>query len=248
MANLSVWFDDSLEDYSPISQWFDEQFDVVSVPTGYSLDVTVGNFILTGTTTELLKNNKLDVIVNTFVLAGINVNLTYIPVSETLELMCEPGIFTWTGISSILGKQIVLNNTTGTFLLTGIDLSFAFTYAIIGSNRSFLIGFNPANVAKNFQLISSTGTYTLSSISSDAVKNYPIVALPQSYVVGTTDLNYFSTRRLETLNAPFVMTLQSNGDFFWYRTTQTIPVIKPLLTNRNQWILGRATHMGRRGL
>ena len=204
MANLSVWFDDPLEDYSPIGQWFDEQFDVVSVPTSYPLDVTVGNFILTGTTTELLKNNRLDVTVNTFVLAGIDVDLTYIPVSGALELTCQPGIFAWTGISSIFNKQIVLNNTTGTFIFNGIN--------------------------------------------NEAVKNYPIVALPQSYLVGTTGIDYFSTQRLEASTAPFVMRLQSNGDFFWYQTTKTIPIIKPRLINRNQWILGRATHMGRRGL
>jgi hypothetical protein len=228
----------------------------------------------------------------TFNLTGVNVNLTYTPTSGGLELICQTGPFTWSGVSNILAQQLLLNNTfgsfafnglsigqqlslvlngnngsfvlngtffdslfsrtlnltAGTFLLNGISLNSAFTYAIIGSNRSFLIGFNPADIAKNFQLISSTGTYTLTGVSSDAVKNYPIVALPQSYLVGTTGIDYFSTRRLEASTAGFIMTLQSNGDFFWYQTTQTIPIIKPRLTNRNQWILGRATHMGRRGL
>lgn len=235
----------------------------------YELITTVGAFALSGITTGLLKSSilnntlysfvftgnnlilspivALDVTVGVFSLTGNNVDLTYTP-AVGLELVCQLGLFTWAGISNTLTQQLVLNNTAGFFAVNGINLDSAFTYAIIGNTRSFLIGFNPADVAKNFQLVSSTGTYTLTGISSDAVKNYPIVALPQSYLVGTEDLNYFSTRRLEILNAPFVMTLQSNGDFFWYRTTQTIPVVKPLLTNRNQWILGRSTHMGRRGL
>ena len=279
----------------------------------YQLDVTVGTFALSGTTTGLLKSSILNNTLRTFTFAGNNlilsptvalnttvgafnltgnsVDLTYTPAAG-LELICQLGSFTWTGISSILTQQLILNNTagsftvdglplnqqrlfllngntesflvdgkfislllgknlnttTGTFLLNGINLDSAFTYAIIGSKGSFLIGFKPADVAKNFQLISSTGTYTLTGISSDAVKNYPIVALPQSYLVDGKDLDYFSTRRLEASTAPFVMRLQSNGDFFWYQTTQTIPIIKPRLTNRNQWILGRATHMGRRGL
>ena len=256
------------------------------------LDTTVGTFALSGTTTGLLKSNQIDATVSAFNFTGNNVDLIYTPVSTGLELVCQLGSFTWTGISNILTQQLILNNTagsfvvdglplnqqrlfllngntesflvdgkfislslgknlnttTGTFLLNGINLDSAFTYAIIGSKGSFLIGFKPADVAKNFQLISSTGTYTLTGISSDAVKNYPIVALPQSYLVDGKDLDYFSTRRLEASTAPFVMTLQSNGDFFWYQTTQTIPIIKPRLINRNQWILGRATHMGRRGL
>ena len=278
-----------------------------------TLNVTVGAFTLSGTTTGLLKSSKIDATVGAFTFTGNNlilsptvalnttvgafnltgnsVDLTYTPVAGP-ELICQLGSFTWTGISSILTQQLILNNTvgsfavnglslnqqrlfllngntesflvdgkfislslgknlnttTGTFLLNGINLDSAFTYAIIGSKGSFLIGFKPADVAKNFQLISSTGTYTITGISSDAVKNYPIVALPQSYLVEATGIDYFSTRRLEASTAPFVMRLQSNGDFFWYQTTQTIPIIKPRLTNRNQWILGRATHMGRRGL
>ena len=285
-------------------------FSLTGQPT---LDTTVGTFALSGVTTGLLKSSilnntlrtfnlvgnnlilspsiNLDATVGTFNLTGNSADLTYTPTAG-LELVCQLGSFTWTGISSILTQQLILNNTagsfavnglplnqqrlfllngntesflvdgkfislllgknlnttTGTFLLNGINLDSAFTYAIIGSKGSFLIGFKPADVAKNFQLISSTGTYTLTGISSDAVKNYPIVALPQSYLVGTTGIDYFSTRRLEASTAPFVMRLQSNGDFFWYQTTQTIPIIKPRLTNRNQWILGRATHMGRRGL
>ena len=239
-------------------------------PPTFELITTVGAFALSGTTTGLLNNSiinatlgafdfagsdlnlsrtvTLNATVDSFVLTGIDVNLTFIPVNTTLELLCQQGIFTWTGISSIFGIQVVLNNTTGIFTLGGISSSAFVTYAIIGNAGVFLIGFKPADVAKNFQLISSTGTYTLTGISSDAVKNYPIVALPQSYLVGTTGLDYFSTRRLEASTAGFIMTLQSNGDFFWYQTTQTIPIIKPRLTNRNQWILGRATHMGRRGL
>lgn len=234
------------------------------------LITTVGEFALSGTTTGLLKSNildntsgsftftgnnlilsptvALDTTVGAFNLTGNNVDLTYTPANVPLELLCQLGSFTWTGISNILGKQVVLDNTTGIFTLNGISSSAFVTYAIIGNAGVFLIGFKPADVAKNFQLVSSTGIYTLTGISSDAVKNYPIVALPQSYLVGATGLDYFSTRKLEALRAPFVMTLQSNGDFFWYQTTQTIPIIKPRLTNRNQWILGRATHMGRRGL
>jgi hypothetical protein len=215
----------------------------VSLNSTVVLNVTAGSFVLNGITSELLKSSVLNSTLNTFTFTGNDLILNL-----TVALNVAVGSFALTGISSILGKQSVLNNTTGTFLLAGINLSSAFTYAIIGNTGPFLIEFKPADVAKNFQLVSSTGTYTLTGISSDAVKNYPIVALPQSYVVGTTDLNYFSTRRLETVTAGFVTILQSNGDFFWYRTTQTIPVIKPLLTNRNQWILGRATHMGRRGL
>ena len=208
-----------------------------------ALNVTVGSFILNGITSGLLKSNVLNNTLGTFTFTGNDLIL-----NSTVALNVTVGSFDLTGILSILRRQVVLNNTVGTFLIAGIDSSFTFNYAIIGSTGVFLTGLKPADIIKNFQLVSSAGTYILTGINSDAVKNYPIVALPQSYVVGTTDLNYFSTRRLETLNAPFVITLQSNGDFFWYRTTQTIPVVKPLLTNRNQWILGRATHMGRRGL
>jgi hypothetical protein len=257
----------------------------------FKLNNTLQTYLLGSSSLILSPTVALDTTVGVFNLTGNSVDLTYTSAAG-LELICQLGSFTWTGISSILTQQLILNSTagsfavdglslnqqrlfllngntesflvdekfislslgknlnttTGTFLLNGINLDSAFTYAIIGSKGSFLIRFNPADVAKNFQLVSSTGTYTLTGISSDAVKNYPIVALPQSYLVGTTGIDYFSTRRLEASTAPFVMTLQSNGDFFWYQTTQTIPIIKPRLTNRNQWILGRATHMGRRGL
>ena len=213
------------------------------LPVGLELVCQLGLFTWAGTSSILTQQLVLNQTAGSFAVNGLSLNQ-----QRLFELNGNTESFLVDGklISLLLGKK--LNTTTGTFLLNGSNLDAAFTYAIIGNTRSFLIGFNPADVAKNFQLVSSTGTYILTGISSDAVKNYPIVALPQAYLVGTEDLNYFSTRRLETLNAPFVMTLQSNGDFFWYRTTQTIPVVKPLLTNRNQWILGRATHMGRRGL
>jgi hypothetical protein len=210
---------------------------------GLELVCQLGSFTWTGISSILTQQLILNNTAGSFAVNGLPLNQQRLfLLNGNTESFLVDGKF----ISLSLGKN--LNTTTGTFLLNGINLNSAFTYAIIGSTRSFLIGFKPADVAKNFQLISSTGTYTLTGISSNAVKNYPIVALPQSYLVGTTGIDYFSTRRLEASTAPFVMTLQSNGDFFWYQTTQTIPIIKPRLTNRNQWILGRATHMGRRGL
>ena len=210
---------------------------------GLELVCQLGSFTWTRISSILTQQLILNNTAGSFAVDGLPLNQQRLfLLNGNTESFLVDGKF----ISLLLGKN--LNTTTGTFLLNGINLDSAFTYAIIGNSRSFLIGFKPADVANNFQLISSTGTYTLTGISSDAVKNYPIVALPQSYLVGTTGIDYFSTRRLEALNAPFVMTLQSNGDFFWYQTTQTIPIIKPRLTNRNQWILGRATHMGRRGL
>ena len=210
---------------------------------GLELVCQLGSFTWTGISSILTQQLILNNTAGSFDVNGLPLNQQRLfSLNGNTESFLVNGKF----ISLLLGKN--LNTTTGTFVLNGINLDSAFTYAIIGSTRSFLIGFNPADVAKNFQLVSSTGTYTLTGISSDAVKNYPIVALPQSYLVGATGLDYFSTRRLEASTAPFVMTLQSNGDFFWYQTTQTIPIIKPRLTNRNQWILGRATHMGRRGL
>jgi hypothetical protein len=210
---------------------------------GLELICQLGTFTWTGISSILIQQLILNNTAGSFAVNGLPLNQQRLfLLNGNTESFLVDGKF----ISLSLGKN--LNTTTGTFVLNGINLDSTFTYAIIGSTRSFLIGFNPADVAKNFQLVSSTGTYTLTGISSDAVKNYPIVALPQSYLVGTTGIDYFSTRRLEASTAPFVMTLQSNGDFFWYQTTQTIPIIKPRLTNRNQWILGRATHMGRRGL
>jgi hypothetical protein len=211
------------------------------------LNNTVSSFNLTGNNLILSQTVALNTTVGSFNLNGINTDLIYIPV-VVLELLCQTSPFTWTGISNILAQQLVLNNTNTSFLINGLSINQQRSFALNGTTGSFFVGLKDANIVRNFQLNSTLSTFTLAGINIDSVKNYPIVAIPQSYLVGTTGIDYFSTRRLEASSTPFVMTLQSNGNFFWYQTTQTIPIIKPHLTNRNQWILGRATHMGRRGL
>ena len=70
MPILPVWFDDPLEDYSPIGQWFDEQFDATASPTSYTLPADVGSFALTGNSATTLHNILIEAGTGAFALSS----------------------------------------------------------------------------------------------------------------------------------------------------------------------------------
>ena len=222
MPILPVWFDDPLDDYSPIGQWFDEQFDAAAGPTVYPLDVTVGTFTFAGTTTGLLKANRIDSSVGTFILAGTTTGLL-----EASRIDTSVGTFALAGTTTGLLPSVQLDISTGTFTVVG--------------NNSIL-----ETILGSFNL--TTGTYNVSGNNVGVNRFYQLNSQPGTYQVVGSGLDYFSNRNLVTLPLDIVTDFRSVGNFFWYQTTQTIQPVKYRITKRNEFILGRQTHMGRRGL
>jgi hypothetical protein len=102
------------------------------------------------------------------------------------------------------------------------------------------------SLTKRFSL--TTGTYIVNRNNADVVRFYQLNNQPGTYQVVGSNLDYFSDRNLVTLPLSIVADFRSVGNFFWYQTTQTIQPVKYKITKRNEFILGRQTHMGRRGL
>lgn len=235
-----------------------------------SLDTSVGTFSLAGTTTGLLFNRQLDKQTGVFTLSGVN---TVLLNNRTLDTAVAP--YSFIGNQLDVNLQRALLNSTGTFSLVGnnsflqrsvrIDATTQ-TYAVAGTNTGLLFNrqlvsqtgtFSIAGVDVTLQYVPVGGTLTLDTVvgafslsgtATNLNKEYYLNTSQAAYQLSGLDLQTTTNRSLQLAPATFVTRLQSNGDFFWYRTTQTIQPVKYRITKRNEWILGRATHMGRRGL
>jgi len=202
-----------------------------------------GTFTVAGVNTILLNNRLLDLSTQAFTVTGIDSSL-----DRSYSLSTSVGPFSIIGIDTNLQRALLLTNDSGLFTVTGIDASLAFNYGLNGIAGPFAIVGNSADLNLQQVLSLTTGSFALAGTDVALQKSKIVQLLTESFTVNGTNLGFNLNSIFYLTPATFTTRLQSNGDFFWYRTTQTIQPAKYRLTNRNQWILGRATHMGRRGL
>jgi hypothetical protein len=227
-ASLHIWGcqweeGTSITDYDPTGA---VGASVTNLSSILNLNLNVEAFSLNGVNNDLLFNRNLDQQTGTFTVAGVNTTLLN---NRLLDLSTQA--FTVTGIDT----NLQYNPLVVAYSLDGIVCPFTVIGSTVGLNLQKLVSL-------------TTGTFVLSGATTSFQKQVSLSSLTGTFNIGLnpTALNYSSIFYLTP--ATFTTRLQSNGDFFWYRTTQTIQPAKYRLTNRNQWILGRATHMGRRGI
>jgi hypothetical protein len=182
---------------------------------------TVKAFTLSGVTTGLLQSSVILATTQTYTYDGTTTGLLR---ASLLDTITTP--YTVDTVTTNLFKLIPLNATTATYNVVGNDANFSKALLLNLNTTAYNVVGNNANFNRALLFDLNTTTYTINGIDSNLLYNKTFDLIPTS----------------------LSMRLQSNGDFFWYRTTQTIPIVKPRLINRNQWILGRATHMGQRRL
>jgi len=212
------------------------------------IDATTRTYAVAGTTTGLLQNRQLVSQTGTFSIAGVDVVLQYIPSAVVLTLDTVVGAYSLAGNTLTLNKQFELITQTRTYSLSGNTLGFIRALALHSVPGSFSVSGKDAvfSLTRSFNL--TTGTYTVSGNNADVVRFYQLNSQPGTYQVVGSGLDYFSNRNLVTLPLAIVTDFRSVGNFFWYQTTQTIQPVKYKITKRNEFILGRQTPMGRRGL
>jgi hypothetical protein len=212
------------------------------------IDATTQTYAVAGTTTGLLQNRQLVSQTGTFSIAGVDVILQYNSSGIAFTLDTVVGVFNLAGTTLTLNKQVTLNLQAGTYSLFGNTLGFIRTLALHSVPGSFSVSGKDAvfSLTKRFSL--TTGTYNVSGNNAEVNRFYQLNNQPGTYQVVGSGLDYFSNRNLVTLPLAIVTDFRSVGNFFWYQTTQTIQPVKYRITKRNEFILGRQTHMGRRGL
>lgn len=213
------------------------------------IDATSQTYDLDGTSTTLAFNRALVGQTGPFTIAGIQVDLVYTPSGgPTFTLDQQTGTFAIAGVFADLSKQVSLDLQVGTYSLFGNTLGFIRALALHSVPGSFSVSGKDAvfSLTKRFNL--TTGTYNVSGNNAEVNRFYQLNNQPGTYQVVGSGLDYFSTRNLVTLPLNIVTDFRSVGNFFWYQTTQTIQPVKYRITKRNEFILGRQTHMGRRGL
>ena len=212
------------------------------------IDATTRTYAVAGTTTGLLQNRQLVSQTGTFSIAGVDVVLQYIPSAVVLTLDTVVGAYDLTGSTLTKNKQFELITQPGPYSLFGNTLGFIRALALHSVPGSFSVSGKDAvfSLTRSFDL--TTGTYNVSGNNVGVNRFYQLNSQPGTYQVVGSGLDYFSNRNLVTLPLAIVTDFRSVGNFFWYQTTQTIQPVKYKITKRNEFILGRQTHMGRRGL
>lgn len=212
------------------------------------VDATTQTYDVAGTTTGLLLNRQLVSQTGTFSIAGVDVILQYNSSGVAFTLDTVVGAYSLTGTTLTLSQQVSLDLQAGTYSLFGNTLGFIRSLALHSVPGSFSVSGKDAvfSLTKRFSL--TTGTYTVSGNNAEVNRFYQLNNQPGTYQVVGSGLDYFSSRNLVTLPLDIVADFRSVGNFFWYQTTQTIQPVKYKITKRNEFILGRQTHMGRRGL
>ena len=212
------------------------------------IDATSQTYNLAGTTTTLAFNRALVGQTGPFTIAGVDVVLQYNSSGVAFTLDTVIGAYSLAGTTLTLNKQVSLNLQVGTYSLFGNTLGFIRALALHSVPGSFSVSGKDAvfSLTKCFSL--TTGTYTVSGNNAEVNRFYQLNNQPGTYQVVGSGLDYFSNRNLVTLPLAIVTDFRSVGNFFWYQTTQTIQPVKYKITKRNEFILGRQTSMGRRGL
>jgi hypothetical protein len=235
---LPVWFDDPLEDYSPIGQWFDEQFDAAAGPTVYPLDVTVGTFTLAGTSTVLRASLTLVSTVGTFSIAGTTTTL-----SKQFTLGTTLGSFAWTGTSAILGRQSALNVTTGSFTVGSSTLSSNLFFILNGLNTSYNLGSSSTSLLLTRRIDGLVRSLSLFQIPAEVIRRFPLNLQPSAFNLQGTGLDYFATRTLNAGSLELLVYVQARD--IVYRPNRQPFVPTPVPRGRNEWILGKFTSGGK---
>jgi hypothetical protein len=221
------------------------QIELIYTPTGatFTLDNQTGTFAVAGILANLNKHSLLSTQTGSYASAGNTLGFI-----RALAIQSIVGTFSIAGISVGINKQITLNLQIGTYTLSGNTLGFIQALALHSAPGSFSVSGKDAvfSLTKPFSL--TTGTYTVSGNTVGVNRFYQLNNQPGNYFVVGSDLDYFSSRNLVTLPLAIVTDFRSVGNFFWYQTTQTIQPVKYKITKRNEFILGRQTHMGRRGI
>ena len=141
MPNLPVWFDDPLEDYSPIGQWFDEQLDVAAAPNAYTLTAAAGSFAEVGTDASFTRTLKLVSAVGSF--SEVGKDATF---KRTYSLAAASGGCSEVGNPATLKRTYIAIATNASFSIIGINanpkvarrlVGNKATYVLAGSNVSF---------------------------------------------------------------------------------------------------------------
>ena len=212
------------------------------------IDATTRTYAVAGVNAILLQNRQLVSQTGTFSIAGVDVILQYNSSGIAFTLDTVVGVFSLAGTTLTLNKQVTLNLQAGTYSLFGNTLGFIRALALHSIPGSFSVSGKDAvfSLTKRFSL--TTGTYNVSGNNAEVNRFNQLNNQPGTYQVVGSDLDYFSNRNLVTLPLAIVTDFRSVGNFFWYQTTQTIQPVKYKITKRNEFILGRATHMGRRGI
>lgn len=212
------------------------------------IDATTRTYAVAGVNAILLQNRQLVSQTGTFSIAGVDVTLQYNSSGIAFTLDTVVGAYDLASSTLTLNKQVSLINQTGTFTVVGNQLGFIRALALHSVPGTFSVAGKDSifSLTRSFNL--TTGTYNVGYVDSDISRLYQINGQVGTYQLNTSDLDYFSTRRLEALSTNLIADFRAVGNFFWYQTTQTIQPVKYKITKRNEWILGRATHMGRRGL
>lgn len=235
-----------------------------------SLEVDPGTFTLSGTTTGLLFNRRLDKQTGVFTLSGVNTVLlnnrtldtsvapysfigNQLDVNLQRALLSNTGTFSLVGNNSLLQREARIDATTRTYAVDGTNTGLLFNRQLVSQAGTFSIAgvdvtLQYVPVGGTLTLDTVVGAFSLSGTATNLNKEYYLNTSQAAYQLSGFDLQTTVNRSLQLAPSTFVTRLQSNGDFFWYRTTKTIQPVKYRITKRNEWILGRATHMGRRGL
>lgn len=116
-------------------------------PVAYSLAVTLGEFILTGVATTLLRAIKIATAVGNFALTGIITGF-----NRGWNMICTVESFVLTGISTSFYKALKIATLVGSFALTGVNAVLSRAVKIISGAGQFIL--NGANIT-----ISGTGSW-----------------------------------------------------------------------------------------
>ena len=209
------------------------------------LSITQGLFSINSFTLNFELYLILNAVLQSFLAGTVNLVL-----SQGYAINAIAQAYILTPIITNVSRLYQLNALTNTYSVIGVlvDLIKIVAYVIQSIAAAFNIDYKTTELFKVYPINLTAQSFILNGIAAEIIRRYDINATTRAYLIGDSGLDYFSSRNIITIPLDLITSLQSNGDFFWYQTTNTIPVVKPRLTNRNQWILGRATHMGRRGL
>jgi hypothetical protein len=216
---------------------------VLALKQAYTLDGTTQTYTYTGTSTGLLENSVLFATQQTYTYSGTTTGLL-----ETSVIFATKQTYTYTGTTTGLLRSALLDATTTTYDVVGISANLDRYIPFNLTPTSYSIQGISSDLNRSYSLNHTVGSFNV--VGSQLTLDRPLFLElnTATYTVAGIDSNLLNNKTLNLIPTSLSMRLQSNGDFFWYRTTQTIPIVKPVFTNRNQWVLGRATHMGQRRL
>ena len=216
---------------------------VLALKQAYTLDGTTQTYTYTGTTTGLLKDSTILATQQTYTYSGTTTGLL-----ETSVLFATQQTYTYNGTTTGLLRSALLDATRAIYDVVNIsaNLDRYIPFNLTQTNYN-IQGIN-SDLNRSYSLNHTVGTFNIVGNNVEFSKALLLNLNTTAYIAAGIDLNLLNSKTFNLIPTSLSLRLQSNGDFFWYRTTQTIPIIKPVFTNRNQWILGRATHMGQRRL